>query len=109
MNENQSSLSLDNAGLTAEAISRRAYELWEQEGRPADRDLHHWLRAEQELRTDREDKGANAAPTALASERARPTNVDQPLQVTRPAAPAQRDVKAPGKKADKAARRGGAR
>jgi hypothetical protein len=34
---------------SAELISRRAYEIWEQEGRPEGRDLQHWLQAEQEL------------------------------------------------------------
>jgi len=32
-----------------EAISRRAYEIWNQEGRPNGCDLRHWLQAEQEL------------------------------------------------------------
>ena len=33
----------------ADAISRRAYELWEKEGRPDGSDLRHWLQAEQEI------------------------------------------------------------
>jgi hypothetical protein len=37
-------------------ISRRAYELWEQEGRPEGSDLRHWLQAEKEL------GGGNTAP-----------------------------------------------
>jgi hypothetical protein len=28
----------------------RAYELWEQNGRPADRDLEFWLQAESEIK-----------------------------------------------------------
>ena len=32
-------------------IANRAYAIWEQEGRPNDRDLHHWLRAEAEFAT----------------------------------------------------------
>ncbi|MGQ7794627.1 DUF2934 domain-containing protein [Faunimonas sp. B44] len=32
-----------------EALRRRAYELWEQEGRPSNREEDHWLGAEQEL------------------------------------------------------------
>jgi hypothetical protein len=30
-------------------IAKRAYDLWELEGRPAGRDLDHWLRAEIEI------------------------------------------------------------
>ena len=32
-----------------EAIKKRARELWEDNGRPSDRDLEFWLRAEEEL------------------------------------------------------------
>jgi hypothetical protein len=32
-----------------EKIRKRAYELWEQDGRPDSRDHHYWLRAEAEL------------------------------------------------------------
>jgi hypothetical protein len=34
---------------TREYIQRRAYELWESEGRPAGRDQAHWLQAESEI------------------------------------------------------------
>jgi hypothetical protein len=34
-------------------IARRAYTMWELEGRPAGRDLEHWLRAEAEFETTR--------------------------------------------------------
>jgi hypothetical protein len=34
---------------SAEDISRRAYEIWEREGRPEGCDLRHWLQAEQEV------------------------------------------------------------
>ena len=30
-------------------IQERAFEIWEEEGRPADRDRDHWLQAEQEI------------------------------------------------------------
>jgi len=36
-----------------DAIARRAYELWEAEGRPAGRHHEHWRRAEDELRRAR--------------------------------------------------------
>ena len=32
-----------------EYVQRRAYELWESEGRPAGRDQAHWLQAESEI------------------------------------------------------------
>ena len=38
------------ARRTWEEIRARAYELWEQNGRPADRDLEFWLQAEFEIK-----------------------------------------------------------
>ena len=35
---------------TIEEIAAKAYAIWEQEGRPAGRDMEFWLRAEVELR-----------------------------------------------------------
>lgn len=44
-----------------EAMQKRAYDIWEREGRPHGRDADHWSRAEQELRNrmgeDRQDTG----------------------------------------------------
>ncbi len=37
--------------LDREAISRRAFEIWEKNGRVPGHDLENWLRAEQELRS----------------------------------------------------------
>ncbi|HEY3755358.1 MAG TPA: DUF2934 domain-containing protein [Opitutaceae bacterium] len=34
---------------TYEEISRRAYELWEKDGRPEGSEQDHWFRAEQQL------------------------------------------------------------
>jgi hypothetical protein len=34
------------------AIERRAYSIWENEGRPPGRALEHWLRAEREILTE---------------------------------------------------------
>ena len=34
---------------TREEIALRAYQIWEQEGRPPGRDKEHWVLAEQEL------------------------------------------------------------
>ncbi len=102
MNQNSStnpSTSAAQHGLTAEAISRRAYELWEQEGRPENRDLEHWLRAEQDLLAQQQ-KSTNSAGTSAPSDR--PSNSDaQPLQGTRAAAAANREPKAEAKPAAK--------
>jgi hypothetical protein len=40
-------MSLDNL---AEQIRKRAYEIWEGEGRPHGRDMLHWAQAETEFR-----------------------------------------------------------
>ena len=36
-------------------IAKRAYSIWEIEGRPSGRDLDHWLRAEAEVRSGRSE------------------------------------------------------
>jgi len=88
---NNSSTSTNSTGsspVTAEAISRRAYELWEKEGRPQGSDLRHWLQAEQEYGMSRSDTGETPSAT--------PTNSGsdvRPLQGTRAAGAANRDSK----------------
>lgn len=37
-------------------VRARAYELWEQAGRPADRDLDFWLEAERQIEDEREEQ-----------------------------------------------------
>lgn len=50
MNSNASTdNSSASSAVSAEAISRRAYELWENAGRPDGNDMSHWLQAEKEL------------------------------------------------------------
>jgi hypothetical protein len=44
-----------------QAVRERAYAIWEQEGRPGDRDLPNWLKAEAEI-----DKRAFRIPPARA-------------------------------------------
>ena len=39
------------ARRTRQQISARAREIWEQNGRPADRDLEFWLQAESEIKS----------------------------------------------------------
>jgi hypothetical protein len=54
-------------GVSAEAISRRAYEIWEREGRPEGQDLRHWLQAEQELGVHRSEEPPQPQSTSSRS------------------------------------------
>jgi Protein of unknown function (DUF2934) len=47
--------------MTSEAISARAYDLWEKEGRPDGQDLAHWLEAER-MMTQQQATPAATAP-----------------------------------------------
>jgi hypothetical protein len=38
------------ADVDSGVVARRAYEIWEQEGRPEGRETDHWYRAESEMR-----------------------------------------------------------
>ena len=38
--------------ITYEQICERAYEIWEREGKPLNKDCDHWLQAEEELRAE---------------------------------------------------------
>jgi len=94
MNQNastDSSISM-SFGAPAEEISRRAYEIWENEGRPEGCDLRHWLEAEQQLSAGQAmPENANTAPTPAAP---RNTGTDtRPLQGTRAGQAAQREPK----------------
>jgi len=37
--------------ITLDQIARRAYSIWEQQGRPGGKEREHWLLAEQELKS----------------------------------------------------------
>nr|WP_249811460.1 DUF2934 domain-containing protein [Bradyrhizobium sp. 149] len=37
-------------------VRARAYELWEEAGRPADRDVEFWLEAERQIEEEREQR-----------------------------------------------------
>jgi hypothetical protein len=63
-----------HASLKHDDIARRAYLLWEREGKPADRDQEHWFRAQEQLsRTEKQVEsvagaaGNNAAEAASAT------------------------------------------
>jgi hypothetical protein len=57
MNQHSSIDTSTSSSSGADAIARRAYELWENEGRPEGSDLRHWLQAEAELGTTRSNQG----------------------------------------------------
>lgn len=42
-------------------VRARAYELWEQAGRPTDRDLEFWLEAERQIEEEREERKPSEA------------------------------------------------
>ena len=87
---NQSS---STSSKETDTISRRAYELWEQEGRPEGCDLRHWLQAEQECRASSRTESSTEAPAAQST----PPNTDvRPLDGTRAAAAANREPKRNG-------------
>ena len=54
------------ADLT-DLIRRRAYEIWEIEGRPHGRHVIHWLRAESEIREASQEPRVPAKRTGKAS------------------------------------------
>jgi hypothetical protein len=92
MNSNSSTdKSLSNRP-SAETISRRAYELWEQEGRPEGADLRHWLQAEQELNGSQgsavSGQSGFATSTSPSQQDLRQAADTRPLQGTRGAAAA---------------------
>lgn len=43
-------------------VRARAYELWEQAGRPADRELDFWLEAERQIEDERDEPKRSDAP-----------------------------------------------
>lgn len=62
-------------------IRDRAYRIWEEEGRPAGRDVDHWLRAAQEVAAeDHARNGADEAapPAAEAAAPAKPKRTRSP-------------------------------
>ncbi len=50
---------------TDEEIRLRAYQIWEEEGRPEGRDIPHWQQASDEVTLARDDARAAAADTDL--------------------------------------------
>jgi len=54
-------------------IATRAYLLWEQSGRPAGKDVEHWLKAEAEARSEAQAAKSNRAQPLLKSSKPRRT------------------------------------
>src|SRR3954470_11267317 len=82
--------SANSANGGTDAVSRRAYELWEKDGRPEGCELRHWLQAEQELgATTSPDNGkqpqnGSATRPSDATNTARNTSADtRPMPGTR--------------------------
>ena len=48
--------------LSSDEIAARAYEIYEREGRSDGRDMDHWLRAEAELRAERQQHQSSFEP-----------------------------------------------
>jgi len=71
--------------IAQETIAALARQIWEDEGRPAGRDLDHWVRAEQQLRANRANQ-ANQVDQALQSNRAAGNARTPALGARRPAA-----------------------
>jgi hypothetical protein len=77
-----SSTDSTNSTAAADVISRRAYELWEQEGRPEGSDLRHWLQAERELGAGASN-GSSQLEAGTATPATSPRDDVRPLQGTR--------------------------
>jgi hypothetical protein len=91
MNHHSSIDSSNSSVVSADAISRRAYELWEQEGRPEGNDMRHWFQAERELSSTSSDSSVR---TMSGTTQTTNTGSDvRPLQGTRAAAAANRESK----------------
>lgn len=92
MNSNPST-ETSSAHPSSETISRRAYELWEQEGRPEGNDMRHWFQAEQELAGRNGRNGAEREVSPQAQQARQQASDARPLQGTRAGAAANRDSK----------------
>ena len=51
----------ESDSFAPEEIAARAYDIYEREGRTDGKDMEHWLRAEEELRSERNRAGDTAA------------------------------------------------
>ena len=65
-------------GLSSDEIAARAYEIYVREGRSDGRDMDHWLQAESELRTERQQRQASASNPQSRQELPRSARQHQP-------------------------------
>jgi hypothetical protein len=56
-----------------EKIKRRAYEIWERDGRPDGKHFDHWHEAEQDLLADGPSEPLSIAPAADSSKKHKPS------------------------------------
>ncbi len=87
MNHDSSRSATQPTTAETDAISRRAYEIWETEGRPEGCELRHWAQAEKELARS-SPESYPAAPRRSPAPRPSPDSDVTPLQGTRAAAAA---------------------
>jgi len=88
---------------TADRIRRRAYEIWEREGRPHGREAEHWRLASEEIASEEgQDVGtmsSSEATAATSAQQTAPSDVrlaldEPPAQQKQPAERASRTGKA---------------
>ncbi|OIQ88106.1 hypothetical protein GALL_299980 [mine drainage metagenome] len=72
----------------AESIRRRAFQIWEDQGRPEGRDMDHWLQAEAELSPAPVSTGVPAASPARRKAAAKPAAAKPAMAKATPRKPA---------------------
>jgi len=77
-------------GLNDAHVAKRAYEIWEKEGRPHGRDREHWLQAVEELSTTIVADPVVLKPVKAAAPKvaAKPAAPAKPVIAAKPVAPA---------------------
>ncbi|MCB9958631.1 MAG: DUF2934 domain-containing protein [Rhodospirillaceae bacterium] len=80
-----------------EAIHKKAYEIWEAEGRPDGKHEEHWSRAEQEVDAPKEAAAKPAAPRAKKAAPKAEVEAPKPAPKAKAAPKAAAKPKAPAK------------
>lgn len=79
-------------------IAARAYQLWEEEGRPHGRDLDHWTKAASELGKNGNGNGSvNGAALTAAPKPVKKATTSKPKATVEPIAPVAAKAKKPAK------------
>ena len=58
---------IEQNDIAPDQIAARAYDIYEREGRVDGRDFEHWVRAESELRAERNSPQGSTAATAVST------------------------------------------